>query len=47
MMLSGALEFSKKAAVGIPLKIMALGDTTKSASQIVGELHNVTAWKTS
>jgi len=45
--MGGKLEFSKKAAAGIPLKVMALADTSKTAGEQIGEFQNVTAWKTS
>lgn len=45
--MGGKMEFSKKAAAGIPLKITALADTTKSAGAQIGEFQRVTAWKTS
>ena len=45
--MGGKLEFSKKSAAGIPLKIMALADTTRTAGQQIGEFQNVTAWRTS
>ncbi len=45
--LGGKLEFSKKAAAGIPLKIMALADTTKTGGQQLVDVQFVTAWKTS
>lgn len=45
--MGGKLEFSKKAAAGIPLKVTAMADTTKTAGEQIGEFQNVTAWKTS
>lgn len=45
--LGGTLEFSKKAATGIPLQITAMADTTKSLGAQIGEMQRVTAWKTS
>ena len=45
--LGGKLEFSRKSQVGIPLQIMALADTTKTAGEDMIEIQNVTAWKTS
>lgn len=47
LQMGGKLEFSKKAAAGIPLKITALAETTKTAGEQIGEFQNVTAWKTS
>ncbi|MBK8772652.1 MAG: hypothetical protein IPM06_19805 [Rhizobiales bacterium] len=45
--IGGKLEFSKKAALGIPLKISALVDTAKTAGQQLMEFQIVTGWKTS
>jgi len=45
--MGGKLEFSKKAAAGIPLKITALADTAKTVGAQIGEFQRVTAWKTS
>lgn len=45
--LNGKLEFSKKAAAGIPIRIKALADTTKTSGQQMIAVHFVTAWKTS
>ena len=43
--MDGSLEFSKKAQAGIPLKIKAMPDTTKSQGSMTGEMQRVTAWK--
>ena len=40
--LNGGLEFSKKAAVGIPLQITAWADTTKVAGKQIIKLQKVT-----
>jgi hypothetical protein len=45
--LNGKLDFSKKAAAGIALKIKALADTTKTQGQQMLNAQFVTAWKTS
>lgn len=45
--LNGKLAFAKKSAAGIPLKVDALADTSKTAGQQVVEFQRVTAWKTS
>jgi hypothetical protein len=45
--LGGSLEFSKKSAAGIPIKITAWADTSKTIGQQVFKLQRVTAWKTS
>lgn len=45
--LGGSLEFSKKAAAGIPIKITAWADTSKTIGQQLFKLQRVTAWKTS
>ena len=45
--MGGKLEFSKKAAAGIPLKITALADTSKSAGAQIWEFQRVTTGKTS
>jgi hypothetical protein len=45
--MGGKLSYSKKAAAGIPLKIIALADTAKAAGQQLIEVQYVTAWKTS
>lgn len=47
LVLGGNMEFSKKAAAGIPLKVIAYADTTKTAGQQVIEMQFVTGWKTS
>ncbi len=39
LQMGGKLEFSKKAAAGIPLKITALADTTKTAGEQIGEFQ--------
>jgi hypothetical protein len=44
---SGNLEFSKKAAAAIPLKITAWADTSKTIGQQLMRLQRVTGWKTS
>ena len=45
--MGGSLEFSRKSQAGIPLKITAMPDTTKTAGAMTGEMQRVTAWKTS
>jgi hypothetical protein len=45
--LGGKVEFSKKAATGIPIKVMALADTAKAQGAQLLEVQLVTAWKTS
>lgn len=45
--LGGKLEFSKKAATGIPLVVTAVADTAKTAGEQLFEVQFVTAWKTS
>lgn len=45
--LGGALEFSKKAAAGVPLKITSWADTTKSAGAQLATFQSVTAVATS
>ncbi len=45
--MGGALEFSKKAAAGIPIKITAWADTSKTIGQQLFKLQRVTGWKTS
>lgn len=45
--LNGKLEFSKKAAVGIPLQVTAIADTAKTAGEQLFEVQFVTGWKTS
>lgn len=45
--LGGSLEFSKKAAAGIPIKITAWADTSKTIGQQLFKLYRVTGWKTS
>lgn len=45
--INGALSFARKAAAGIPLKIDALADTSKTAGQQLLAFQRVTAWKTS
>jgi hypothetical protein len=45
--MSGSLEFSKKAAATIPLKIAAWADTSKTIGQQLFKLQRVTGWKTS
>ena len=47
MTMGGKLEFSKKAPAGIPLKVMAMADTSKTAGEQLFEIQFVTAWKTS
>jgi hypothetical protein len=44
--LNGSLQFSKKAAVGIPLSITAWADTTKTAGQQLWTFQKTTAPKT-
>ena len=41
--LNGKLEFSKKAAVGIPLQVKALADTSKAAGNQLVEIQRATA----
>lgn len=45
--LGGKLEFSKKSALGIPLKLTALVDTGKAAGAQLMQVQIVTGWKTS
>lgn len=45
--MGGKLEFSKKAPAGIPLQVMAVADTAKTAGEQLFEIQFVTAWKTS
>jgi hypothetical protein len=45
--MGGKLEFSKKAPAGIPLKVAAVADTSKTAGEQLFEVQFVTAWKTS
>ncbi len=45
--MGGKLEFSKKAPAGIPLQVMAIADTSKTAGEQLFEIQFVTAWKTS
>ena len=45
--LGGKLEFSKASALGVPLKISALVDTSKAAGAQLMQFQIVTAWKTS
>lgn len=45
--LNGKLSFAKKAAAGLPLRVDALADTSKTAGQQVIEFQRVTGWKTS
>lgn len=45
--IGGSLEFTKKAAAGIPLRINCLGDTTKTSGAQIGKAQLVTGWKTS
>lgn len=45
--MGGKLEFSKKAPTGIPLQVMAVADTGKTAGEQLFEIQFVTAWKTS
>lgn len=45
--LNGKLEFTKKAAVGIPLQIKALADTSKAIGKQLMVIHRVTAKTTS
>jgi hypothetical protein len=45
--IGGKLEFSKKAPTGIPLSVMAVADTAKTAGEQLFEVQIVTAWKTS
>lgn len=45
--LNGKLDFSKKAAAGVSLKVKALADTTKTAGQQLINVQFVTGWKTS
>lgn len=45
--MGGKLEFSKKAPAGIPLQVMAVADTSKTAGEQLFEIQFVTAWKTS
>lgn len=41
--LNGQLTFAKSAGVGIPVRIEAMPDTTRTAGQQIVEIHNVTA----
>lgn len=45
--MGGKLEFSKKAPSGIPLQVMAVADTSKTAGEQLFEVQFVTTWKTS
>lgn len=45
--MGGSLEFTKKAATGVPLRLTVLADTSKAAGAQLGIAHLVTAWKTS
>lgn len=45
--LGGKVEFSKKNTLGIPLKLMALCDTSKAAGAQLCQVQIVTGWKTS
>jgi hypothetical protein len=47
IVLNGKLSFAKKAAAGVPLQIMALADTAKTAGQQLFSFQRVTTWKTS
>jgi len=44
--LNGKLEFSKKAAVGIPIQVKALADTTKAVGKQIMIMQRVTAKNT-